>query len=163
MTGTLAVPSILTYRTGLATRTERKSLSKTTDSATGASRGIDAAIAEHLLPTASRLLFNSSDGLGARADGREDRTRHDASRVERSLYERANGYNFEAVKIFMPAGANEPVIVHYTEHLPPDPTSAMLADKTLSPSLKRGEQLIRRRSPRLEARCPAPGPVPRRR
>jgi hypothetical protein len=26
-------------------------------------------------------------------------------RVERSLYERANGYNYEAVKIFMPAGS----------------------------------------------------------
>ena len=32
-----------------------------------------------------------------------------------------------------------------------------------SPSLKRREQLIRRRSPRPGARCPAPGPVPRRR
>jgi hypothetical protein len=37
-------------------------------------------------------------------------------RVERSLYERANGYNYDAVKIFMPAGAKEPVVVHYTEH-----------------------------------------------
>jgi len=26
-------------------------------------------------------------------------------RVERSLYERANGYSYDAVKIFMPAGA----------------------------------------------------------
>jgi hypothetical protein len=26
-------------------------------------------------------------------------------RVERSLYERANGYNYEAVKVFMPAGS----------------------------------------------------------
>ena len=41
-------------------------------------------------------------------------------RVERSLYERANGYSYDAVKIFMPAGAKEPVIVHYTEHCPPD-------------------------------------------
>ena len=44
-------------------------------------------------------------------------------RVERSLYHRANGYTYETVKIFMPAGAVEPVIVPYTEHIPPDPTS----------------------------------------
>jgi hypothetical protein len=31
------------------------------------------------------------------------------SRVERSLYERANGYSYEAVKIFMPAGSKQPV------------------------------------------------------
>jgi hypothetical protein len=37
-------------------------------------------------------------------------------RVERSLYERANGYNYEAVKIFMPAGSKQPIVVHYTEH-----------------------------------------------
>jgi hypothetical protein len=41
-------------------------------------------------------------------------------RVERSLYERANGYSYEAVKIFMPAGSKQPVVVHYTEHCPPD-------------------------------------------
>jgi hypothetical protein len=41
-------------------------------------------------------------------------------RVERSLYERANGYNYDAVKIFMPAGAKQPVVVHYVEHMPPD-------------------------------------------
>ena len=32
-------------------------------------------------------------------------------RVERSLYERAVGYNYEAVKIFMPANREKPVIV----------------------------------------------------
>jgi hypothetical protein len=35
-----------------------------------------------------------------------------ACRVERSLYQRANGYNYEAVKIFMPAGSKQPVVVH---------------------------------------------------
>jgi hypothetical protein len=39
-------------------------------------------------------------------------------RVERSLYERANGYNYDAVKIFMPAGSKQPIVVHYTEHCP---------------------------------------------
>jgi hypothetical protein len=33
-------------------------------------------------------------------------------RVERSLYERANGYNYNAVKIFMPAGSKQPVMDH---------------------------------------------------
>jgi hypothetical protein len=46
-------------------------------------------------------------------------------RVERSLYERANGYNYEAVKIFMPADAKQPVVVHYVEHTPPDVTAGI--------------------------------------
>jgi hypothetical protein len=41
-------------------------------------------------------------------------------RTSRSLYERANGYNYDAVKISMPAGAKQPVVVHYVERLPPD-------------------------------------------
>jgi hypothetical protein len=41
-------------------------------------------------------------------------------RVERSLYQRAVGYSYDAVKIFMPAGHDEPVIVPYREHVPPD-------------------------------------------
>lgn len=45
-------------------------------------------------------------------------------RVERSLYNRAVGYSFESVKIFMPAGATEPVYAPYTEHVPPDVTAA---------------------------------------
>jgi hypothetical protein len=34
-----------------------------------------------------------------------------AYRTERSLYQRANGYNYEAVKIFMPANREKPVYV----------------------------------------------------
>ena len=45
-------------------------------------------------------------------------------RVERSLYHRACGYTFDAVKIFMPAGASEPVYAPYREHVPPE-TAAM--------------------------------------
>ena len=44
-------------------------------------------------------------------------------RVQRSLYERAVGYTYDAVKIFMPAGAKNPVYAPYREHVPPDPTS----------------------------------------
>ena len=46
-------------------------------------------------------------------------------RVERSLYHKAVGYKFEAVKIFMPAGAERPVYAPYTEHVPPDTTAAI--------------------------------------
>ena len=43
-----------------------------------------------------------------------------ASRVKRSLYARAVGYNYEAVKIFMPANRKEPVYAPYVEHVPPE-------------------------------------------
>lgn len=46
-------------------------------------------------------------------------------RVERSLYHRATGYSFDAVKIFMPAGAANPVYAPYREQLPPDTTAAI--------------------------------------
>ena len=40
--------------------------------------------------------------------------------VRASLYQRAVGYNFKAVKIFMPSGADKPVYAPYIEHVPPD-------------------------------------------
>lgn len=40
------------------------------------------------------------------------------------LFHRAIGYDHEAVKIFMPAGAKEPVYAPYTEHIPPDVQAA---------------------------------------
>jgi transposase-like protein len=42
-------------------------------------------------------------------------------RVEHSMFERAVGYTHESMKIFMPAGAKEPVYALYLEHVPPDP------------------------------------------
>lgn len=45
-------------------------------------------------------------------------------RVERSLYHKAIGYTFEAVKIF-PGGADGPVYAPYTEHVPPDTTACI--------------------------------------
>lgn len=45
-------------------------------------------------------------------------------RVERSLYNRAVGYSYDAVKIFMPAGAEAPVYAPFTEHVPPDTGAA---------------------------------------
>jgi len=46
-------------------------------------------------------------------------------RVERSLYHKAIGYTFDAVKIFMPAGAPGPVYAPYKEHVPPDTTACI--------------------------------------
>lgn len=46
------------------------------------------------------------------------------NRVERSYFLRAVGYTYEAVKIFMPAGAKKPVYAPYREHVPPDPGAA---------------------------------------
>jgi hypothetical protein len=47
------------------------------------------------------------------------------NRVERSLYQRATGYTFDAVKIFMPSGAKEPVYAPYREHVAPDTTACI--------------------------------------
>jgi hypothetical protein len=63
-------------------------------------------------------------------------------RVERSLYERANGYNYDAVKIFMPAGAKQPVIVHYVEHCPPDVGAAFIWLKNRDPERWRDVQNV---------------------
>jgi hypothetical protein len=46
-------------------------------------------------------------------------------RVERALYHRAVGYEQESVKIFMPAGAEEPVYAPYVEKIPPSDTAAI--------------------------------------
>lgn len=44
-------------------------------------------------------------------------------RVEKSLYHRAIGYSYDAVKIMQYQG--QPVVVPYTEHVPPDTTAAI--------------------------------------
>ena len=46
-------------------------------------------------------------------------------RVSRSLYMRGVGYSYDAVKIFMPAGAKKPVYAPYVEHVPPDVTACI--------------------------------------
>ena len=53
------------------------------------------------------------------------KTAADANVAER-LYQRSMGYSHKAVKIFMPAGAKEPVYADYTEHYPPDTQAASL-------------------------------------
>lgn len=54
-------------------------------------------------------------------------------RVERSLYHRASGYSVEATKIFMPAGATEPVYAKYIEHYPPDTVACIFWLKNRKP------------------------------
>jgi hypothetical protein len=63
-------------------------------------------------------------------------------RVERSLYERANGYSYDAVKIFMPAGSKQPVVVHYVEHCPPDVAAAFIWLKNRDPERWRDVQNV---------------------
>ncbi len=53
-------------------------------------------------------------------------------RVERSLFARATGYTYDAVKIFQHDGA--PVIVPYREHVAPDTTAAIFWLKNRRPA-----------------------------
>lgn len=58
-------------------------------------------------------------------------------RVERSLYQKAIGYEQEEVKIFMPAGAEGPVYAPYRAKLAPDTTAAIFWLKNRRPDLWR--------------------------
>lgn len=58
-------------------------------------------------------------------------------RVTHSLYQRAVGYEQEAVKIFMPAGADEPVYAPYREKIAGDTTAAIFWLKNRRPDLWR--------------------------
>lgn len=44
-------------------------------------------------------------------------------RVERSLYLRAVGYTYDAVKIFLPKDSRKPIYAPFREHVPPDVTA----------------------------------------
>jgi hypothetical protein len=56
------------------------------------------------------------------------------ARVARSLYQRGVGYSYDAVKIFMPAGAKKPVYAPYVEHVPPDVTAQIFWLKNRDPA-----------------------------
>lgn len=66
--------------------------------------------------TIERWRVNFEDFCRAIKDAKE----YADNRVERSLYQRAMGYEVDAVKIFMPAGADEPVYAKYRERVAPD-------------------------------------------
>jgi hypothetical protein len=54
-------------------------------------------------------------------------------RVERSMYHKAVGFEYTSVKIFMPAGASEPVYAPYREYFPPDTAAAFAWLKNRKP------------------------------
>jgi hypothetical protein len=70
------------------------------------------------------------------------REKSSSTRVSRSLYSRAVGYNFEAVKIFMPANREKPVYAKYIEHVPPDVTAAIFWSKNRDPQHWRDSQQL---------------------
>jgi hypothetical protein len=71
------------------------------------------------------------------------RGKHDAdANVADRLYQRAMGYSHQAVKIFMPAGAEEPVYAEYTEHYPPDTQAASLWLRNRQPEKWRDRQEV---------------------
>jgi len=55
-------------------------------------------------------------------------------RVERSLYQRAVGYEQSEVKIFMPGGADAPVYAPFTAKIAPDTTAAIFWLKNRKPA-----------------------------
>lgn len=61
-------------------------------------------------------------------------------RVERSLFQKAIGYEQEEVKIFMPAGAEAPVYAPFRAKVAPDTTAAIFWLKNRRPDLWRDKQ-----------------------
>lgn len=55
------------------------------------------------------------------------------AKVERSLFQRATGFEHDAVKIFMPHGASKPVYAPYREFVVPDTTAAIFWLKNRKP------------------------------
>lgn len=64
-------------------------------------------------------------------------------RVEACLFARATGYDYPAVKIFMPANATKPIYAPYTEHCPPDVTAQIYWTKNRRPERWRDRQEIK--------------------
>ena len=67
---------------------------------------------------------------------------HADAHMAESLYHRGLGYRHEAVKIFMPAGADAPVYAPYTEHYPPDTQAASLWLRNRQPAKWRDRQEV---------------------
>ena len=61
-------------------------------------------------------------------------------RVERSLYQRAVGYEQDDVKIFMPASADAPIYAPYRAKVAPDTTAAIFWLKNRRPDQWRDKQ-----------------------
>lgn len=63
-------------------------------------------------------------------------------RVINSLYQKAVGYEQDAVKIFMPGGAEKPVYAPYREKIAPDTTAAIFWLKNRKPADWRDKQEV---------------------
>lgn len=63
-------------------------------------------------------------------------------RVINSLYQKAVGYEQDAVKIFMPGGADAPVYAPYREKIAPDTTAAIFWLKNRRPAEWRDKQEV---------------------
>jgi hypothetical protein len=50
------------------------------------------------------------------------------------LYQKAIGYSYDAVKIFLPYGSTTPIYAPYIEHVPPDTTAAIFWLKNRNPT-----------------------------
>jgi hypothetical protein len=50
------------------------------------------------------------------------------------LYQRANGYSYDAVKILMPAGVKKSIYAPCVEHVPPDTTAGIFWLKNRDPA-----------------------------
>ena len=74
-------------------------------------------------------------------------------RVERSLYQKAIGYEQDAVKIFMPSQAEAPVYAEYREKIAPDTTAAIFWLKNRRPDQWRDKT-------QQELSGPDGGPIP---
>jgi hypothetical protein len=61
-------------------------------------------------------------------------------KVIRSLFQRATGFEHEAVKVFMPANATEPIHTNYREFVLPDTTACIFWLKNRRPDEWRDKQ-----------------------
>jgi hypothetical protein len=84
----------------------------------------DAEVAEYF-EVSSRTVYRWQAEFPEFCQALKGGKEHADERVVRSLYHKAVGYTFDAVKIFMPANAPAPVYAPYQEHVPPDTTAAI--------------------------------------
>jgi hypothetical protein len=88
----------------------------------------------HAFNTTITTIWNWKAKYPAFLDALELGKKEADQRTTRSLYQKANGYSYDAVKIFMPAGAKKPVIVPYVEHVPPSDVAAIFCLKNRDPA-----------------------------
>ncbi len=64
------------------------------------------------------------------------------NRVERSLFQRATGYEQDEVKIFMPGGKDDPVYAPYRAKIAPDTTACIFWLKNRRPDVWREKSTV---------------------